>query len=247
MPATIGAPLSYRADPHAALQQFLCRLGSFTGSAGLPPSSAIFRHARRLELSRALACRGCARLAGSSADEGAGSTGCGSLPIACLTSSPMSSSARIGPKPGMEVGVGEVPLVLGHLDEIANRGVGRPRLPQRGLGQFGGDARLKEIANVGSGHNGVDRRQGRRIERRLLAASDGGDARRRRCRPFLPTSSSRSEAPAASRRFALCRLAFAVSRFSRDQRAANFSPLAHDFVLPAASVGALPSGSARSR
>ena len=93
-----------------------------------------------------------------------------SFPIAWATSSPNVVGGLERTEARHGGGIGEVPLVLGDADEIANGGIGRPGAPQRRLGQVRRHARLQEGADVAAGRDGLDRRQARRIERRLRAA-----------------------------------------------------------------------------
>src|SRR5215468_8038945 len=59
---------------------------------------------------------------------------------------------------------GEIPLVLGDLDEVADRRVAHPRLPQRSTGQRCRHALLQKGSDVAASNNGFDWWQARHIE-----------------------------------------------------------------------------------
>src|SRR5262245_56492949 len=83
--------------------------------------------------------------------------------------------------------VSEVPLVLGDLDEVADRRVAHPGLPQRSTGQRRGNALLQKGGDVAASNDGFDWWQARHIEgccKRFFVC--GG------CRPGLGFGRSRA-------------------------------------------------------
>ena len=60
--------------------------------------------------------------------------------------------------------IGKVPLVFCNLDEIADRRIAGPRLPQGGTGQNRGHTLLQKGANVAARYNRFDRRQAAHIK-----------------------------------------------------------------------------------
>ena len=152
-----------------------------------------------------------------------GRTGCFRALVECLTELPhglgnelanvVGGFERSEPRHGG--GIGEVPLVLGNADEIANRRVGRPDAPQRRLGQFRRHTGLQKGADVAAGRDGLDGGQACRIESRLRSLVR---IRRSALAPCsaaaaVAASGSRSDRVASAFRF------LTVSRFNRDQRA----------------------------
>src|SRR4029077_8883998 len=82
------------------------------------------------------------------------------------------------------VGFGEVPLVLGKADEIADGGISAPRASKCRTGQFLRNTGREEGADVACRRNRFDRRQGRGIEGRQIECRRRRAAGRRTCLGF---------------------------------------------------------------